>query len=231
MTQRREIAINTPVGHCRRCDRRLPLDSLALPSLVARGVIVVRGKCRECNQDVATFFSGTSLEVLRGRRLEPLYVALIVMGLRSGYRAGHGDYEARRADDMLRGQQRLRLTNRELAALFNLSLGRVVMGLADARRRAADSDALEQNLVKGRKAARTLEQLAAEYGLTRRQVADALSKASKRQADEDLDERMLRWRDKGWSYGRIGRKFGIERMVVKARLAEARRRKIQVWRS
>ena len=226
--QRRQISIITPTGHCRRCDRRLPLDSLALPSLVARGVIVVRGKCRECSQDVATFFSGTSLEVLRGRRLEPLYVALIVMGLRSGYRAGHGDYEARRADDMLRGQQRLRLTNRDLAALFNLSLGRVVTGLADARRRAADSDALEQNLVKGRKAAWTLEQLAAEYGLTRRQAADALSKAQKRKADEDLNDRMLKWRGKGWTYAKIGRKFGLDRMAVKMRLSEARRRNIQI---
>ena len=231
MTQRREIAINTPVGYCRRCDRRLPLDSLALPSLVARGVIVVKGRCQECGQGVTTFFNGTLLEGLRGRRLEPLYVAFIVMGLRSGYRAGHGDYEVRRGGDMLRGQQRLRLTNRELAALFNLSLGRVVMGLAAARKRAADSDALEQNLVKGRKAARTLEQLAAEYGLTRRQVADALSKAQKRKADEDLDERMARWRAKGWSYARIGKKFNLDRMVVKSRLAEARRRKIQVWRS
>ena len=43
--------------------------------------------------------------------------------------------------------------------------------------------------------------------------------------EEAVDNRMLRWREKGWSYARLARKYGLNRKEVKARLAAAMLRK------
>ncbi len=231
----RQIALTVPTGHCRRCNSRSRLNYLALPSLVRRGAIVVKGRCEECGQPVAAFYAGTPMDDFRGARLAPEYLAFMVMGMRSGYKAGQEGSQARRNDDILRVQQRLGLSYRELSALFNLSIGRVGAALADARRRAVDTEL--QDEIRKASRSKTLGQLAEQFGLSKQEVRDAIAQARKRQDDEDQDARMLAWRDgrlrgrrgqrsrtSGWSYARIARKFDLDRMEVRDRIREARRR-------
>ena len=234
-TRNREIALTVPTGHCRRCNSRVPLNSLALPSLMRRGAIVVKGSCEHCGQSVAAFYAGNPIDDLQGARLSPVYSAIMVMGMKAGYKAGQEGSQARRNDDILRVQQRLDLSYRGLAPLFNLSIGRVGAALADARRRAVDSKL--QDEIRKASRTKTLGRLAEQFGLSKQEIRDAIAQARQRQDDEDLDARMLAWRDgrlrtrlgqrnrtRGWSYARIARKFGLDRMEVRDRVKEARRR-------
>ena len=231
----RQITLPMPTGHCRGCKSRVPLNSLALPCLVRRGAIVVRGCCAQCGHPVAAFYAGLPIGALRGALLEPVTTAFMVMGLRAGYQARQADSQSRRNDDILRVQQRLGLSYRELSPLFELSIGRVGAALADARLRAVDTE-LQDEILKASRS-QTVGQLAEQFGLGKQAIRDAIAQARKRQADEDLDARMLAWRDgrlrtrqgqrartRGWSFARIARKYGLERMEVRDRVKEARRR-------
>lgn len=234
-TQNRQIALAVPTGHCRRCNSRVALKSLALPSVSSGGAVVVRGSCEHCGGRVSAFYAGNPIDDLQGARLTPVFTAFLAIGLRAGYQAGQGGSQARRNDDILRVQQRLGLSYRGLSPLFNLSTGRVGAALSEARRRAVDTE-LQDEILKASRS-KTLGQLAAQFELSVEEVRTAIAQARKRQDDQALDTRMLAWwegrlqtrrgerrRTRGWSYARIARKFGLDRMEVRDRVKEARRR-------
>ena len=223
-----KITIEAPQGACRSCGVVVSLVSPRPPSLHGSSVHTT-GWCSNCGGTVATFFKVPPLSVFDGFNLPPLNVALIGIGLAAGCQQARADSLARRNDDMFRVQRRLNLTYRQVAACFDLSVSHAAKCLADARARVEGKDERNAGLLHGRQRGRTYDQLGDQYGLTVREVAAALVEARERRDAAALDEKMARWRVKGWSFARIGRKYGLPGKEVNRRLREAQKgHKIQL---
>ena len=223
MVQAPTITLKTPSGTCRACGVVVSLQSPRSPSLCGSSVHT-RGLCPTCGRTVSAFFAVSPITIFDGVTLSAVNVALLGMGLSAGCQQERAESLARRNDDMLRIQRRLRLTYHQVAACFGLSVSHAAKGLADARVRVERKEAIEAGLLQGRQRGRTYAQLGARYGLTEREVASALVEARNRRDAAALDEKMARWRAKGWTFARVGRKYGIPGKEVKHRLQEARRR-------
>ena len=188
----KEVSIRIPAGRRRGCGQYGALESRTVPGLAGNGSILIRGQCEGCGGQISTFFKVTPLDVLANVRLAPLQVALVAMGIKAGYEAARAAGNARRNDDIYRVQQRLRLSYGRLGQLFQLNIRHVAAAVADARKRANDTETLHKRLLLGWEDGRTYEQLSGELGLSPREVGEALAAAKKLREEEAVDNRMLR---------------------------------------
>ena len=214
MTTAEPVNIKLPKGRCKACGQVVPLASPRAPVLVPGGRLVVNGLCPTCSTEVVAFQSATPWDALDGGRLNPMVVGILCMGLRAGFQQASEMAKQQRADDIFRAQKKLRATYRQIGDLFDLSAAGVAQAIADARRRAEAESGLRESVLDGRKRGRTRWQTAREHGLTKRGVSSALAKARRQRDIAHRNERVLRWRERGWSYARLAKKFGMNRKDV-----------------
>ena len=129
----RNVVLQIPVGHCRRCRQTARLANPKRPAISRNGQILSSGECPSCGTIVTCFYSASELQVLPSEGLPPVVVASLGVGMRAGVRAARGIARRERGAAMVRLQDQ-GLSLAAIGLAFGMSRWGVCREVAEARR-------------------------------------------------------------------------------------------------